>query len=93
MIGKQHRRMRALTDPVIQTSQRVLPQATEGQPYVFQLTAVGVLPNEIATWVTVYGTALPAGLTLSADGLISGIPTAPAVGTHTFALDVHHEPA
>jgi hypothetical protein len=91
MIGRQHRRMRALTDPVVQTNPPVLPGAMVGVPYAFQLTAAGVLPNEIATWETKYGTSLPPSLTLSSDGMISGIPT--AIGTYNIAIGVSHETA
>lgn len=91
MIGRQHRRQRALTDPVVQTSPGMLPASRVGEPYAFQLTAAGILPNEIATWATMYETSMPPGLTLSADGLISGIPT--QEGTFMFAVGIDHGPA
>ena len=48
-----------------------IDQPQEGVPYRLQLTAVGAT-GEVTFEVT--GGALPAGLTLSPDGLISGVP-------------------
>lgn len=57
------------------TSTSPLPKATQGQAYSFQLSAGGgVLP---ITWTT--SGPLPAGLTLTTAGLISGTPTATGV--------------
>jgi hypothetical protein len=57
----------------------VMPNAVAGLPFQQQLTAT-LGP---ATW-TVTGGALPAGLTLSAGGLISGV--AMALGTYNFTV-------
>jgi len=51
----------------------VLPPAYLNQPYVEQLQAQGGVGN--LTWTLTSGT-LPAGITLSASGLLSGTPTA-----------------
>jgi len=57
----------------IQITTSYLPDATNGQPYSAQLTAIGgVAPY---TWSILSG-SLPPGLTLSQSGLISGTPTA-----------------
>ena len=45
----------------------------------------GVAPY---TWGLGQGTALPAGLTLSAGGLLSGTPTGAPVGTYDFTVEV-----
>ena len=49
-----------------------LPAATRGVPYTAQLQAAGGFPPY--TWAVTDG-ALPAGLSLAADGTISGTPT------------------
>jgi uncharacterized protein (TIGR03437 family) len=49
-----------------------LPSATVGTPYNFNFAAAGGVPPY--SWPT--GTLLPAGLKLSASGLLSGTPTA-----------------
>ncbi|MCU1559017.1 MAG: hypothetical protein JWN09_3012, partial [Microbacteriaceae bacterium] len=56
------------------------PPSTVGVAYSFQLSASGV---PVPTFWIATG-ALPAGLTLSSTGVISGTPT--AVGTSSFAL-------
>ena len=58
-----------------------LPGGTTGQPYQAQLAASGGEPPY--TWVLTSG-SLPAGLTMSIDGRIAGIPTA----TGTFPITV-----
>jgi len=59
------------TKPVIQ-SERTLPDATLGQEYYYELSVDGgVAPY---TW-ELYEAALPEGLTVSEQGVISGIPT------------------
>ena len=60
-----------------------LPGAASGQPYTAQLTASGGTPGY--NWVIRKG-ALPAGLTLSNNGAISGTPT--ASGTYNFTTQV-----
>ncbi len=67
--------------PTISTT--TLPAATVGVAYSQALTATGGTPPY--TWSRVSGT-LPAGLTLSAGGVISGTPT--TQGTSTFTVRV-----
>ena len=64
--------------PVIQTA--TLPAATVGTAYSQMLTATGAPTPTFA----VTAGSLPAGLTLSAAGVISGTPT--AQGTATFTI-------
>ncbi|MBI4260877.1 MAG: hypothetical protein HY658_09965, partial [Actinobacteria bacterium] len=58
-------------NPTITTTS--LPAATPGQPYQAQLQATGG-DGSGYTWLLCPGWALPAGLALSATGLISGTP-------------------
>ncbi|MHA2644844.1 MAG: putative Ig domain-containing protein, partial [bacterium JZ-2024 1] len=67
--------------PLVITSPLVLPPATAGVPYYFQLTASGGKPPY--TWGAASGT-LPPGLSLSSSGLISGTPTVSGI----FKLNV-----
>jgi hypothetical protein len=60
-----------------------VPAGTQGQPYSATLTAIGGSPPY--AWSLSAGT-LPAGLGLSAAGVISGTPT--ATGTSTFTVTV-----
>ena len=60
-----------------------LPTALVQVPYAYQLTATGALGTP--SWAVLSGT-LPAGLTLSAGGAISGTPT--ATGTTSFIVQV-----
>jgi len=58
------------------------PEAIVGQAYSYQLTATGgVAPY---TWTLASGFSLPAGVTLSSTGLISGTPT--ASGSVSFSV-------
>ena len=59
-----------------------LPQGTEGALYALDLIAIDGTPPY--TWAT--ADALPAGLTLSTTGNISGTPT--AEGTYPFTVEV-----
>mgnify|MGYP000860383226 CR=1 FL=1 len=59
-----------------------LPGGTVGAPYAQQLTVTGAFGNSAA--FSVVNGALPAGLTLSSAGLLSGTPTAPFNGNLTF---------
>ncbi|RDB64384.1 hypothetical protein C1878_00540 [Gordonibacter sp. 28C] len=68
--------------PVITTSS--LPDATTGLPYRQKLSAAGY--PETFTWTLKPGSTLPEGLSLSADGIISGTPH--ATGTATFTVQV-----
>ncbi|HTO45284.1 MAG TPA: putative Ig domain-containing protein [Burkholderiales bacterium] len=58
--------------PLAITSPATLPAAQVGVPYSFTLTATGGTPPY--AWSLASG-SLPAGLSLSASGLISGTPT------------------
>jgi subtilisin family serine protease len=64
------------TTPVITSG--TLPAATTGAGYTAQLTA-----NHTGTWALTSG-ALPAGLTLAANGVLSGVPT--TAGTSAFTV-------
>ena len=64
--------------PIITTT--TLPNGTEGTAYNQPLTATGTAP---ITWSLQSGN-LPAGLTLSAEGVITGTPT--AAGTSNFTV-------
>jgi hypothetical protein len=63
-----------------------LTPATAGSPYTFTFEGKGV-PSEV-TWQITSG-ALPAGLTLSKEGIISGTPT--AAGSATFTVKASAE--
>ena len=60
-----------------------LPDAVEFQPYSHQLTASG--GTAPYTWAGTAG-AFPPGITLSASGLISGVPS--ASGPFNFTVQV-----
>lgn len=60
-----------------------LPQGTAGVAYNATLQAVGGVPPY--SWSVISG-SLPAGLTLSSSGVISGTPT--SVGTTNFTVQV-----
>jgi hypothetical protein len=61
-----------------------LPSGSQNTPYVSQLQASGGVPPY--TWSLASGSALPAGLALSATGLISGTPTGVSSTTPTFKV-------
>ena len=67
--------------PLIQTT--LLAPGDVGEPYAAQLVAVG--GTGAYTWSVTQG-ALPAGLTLSTSGAITGTPT--ALGSTTFTIRV-----
>ncbi len=60
------------------TSTSPLPTGTVGTPYSYQFTATGTTP---ISWS---GTSIPAGLTLSAGGLLSG--TSSSAASNTLAI-------
>ena len=61
--------------PVISTI--VLPRATRGAPYSVLLTATTPVGTDPLTWsLSASSSPLPAGITLGADGTLSGTPTA-----------------
>jgi large repetitive protein len=61
------------------SSPRMIPTATAGAPYWYQMLASNVIGT--ATW-NLQGGALPPGITLSSTGLVSGTCTVP--GTYYF---------
>jgi len=68
--------------PVFAVTTSTLPNGTVSTAYSQQLqSAAGTAP---VTWSLQTGSALPAGLSISSAGLISGIPT--AVGTSNFTV-------
>jgi hypothetical protein len=69
--------------PVINTV--FLPSGSDGDVYEVELEAVSPTP---ATWAVVSG-SLPAGLTLSTDGIISGTPT--VSGEFTFSIEAEND--
>ena len=69
--------------PLSITTNSPLPQGTVSQPYTLTLTGTGGTPP--LAWSLDSG-SLPAGLTLSTAGVISGTPT--AVGTSNFTVQV-----
>ena len=69
--------------PLEITSQEELPVGFAGSPYSVNLTATGGTGSY--HWTTTGG-ALPAGLTLSPTGTISGTPTAPDGGTASIQV-------
>lgn len=64
------------------TSASPLPDGGTGIAYSVTLTQTGI-PSS-ATWGLAFGTTLPAGLSLSSAGVISGIPT--SSGTTAFSV-------
>ena len=68
-----------------------LPTAAVGVPYALSLGAAGGTPPY--TWSLAGGSSLPAGLTLAADGLLSGTPTATGTATFTAAVTDSASPA
>ncbi|WP_304297425.1 putative Ig domain-containing protein [Porphyromonas gulae] len=69
--------------PTITTAS--LPEGKEGENYSFQLSAEGTAP---ITWSIVSGN-LPAGISLSNEGLLSGTPN--QNGTFTFTVKASNE--
>jgi hypothetical protein len=71
----------SVAPPSLQVVTSALAAGQLRQPYQATLSSVGGMGA--TTW-SLAGGALPSGLTLSADGVISGTPT--AVGTSTFVV-------
>jgi hypothetical protein len=72
---------------VVATTPLTLPEvaslsAANGQPFAYALVAEGGAPPY--SWSAV---GLPSGLTMSSNGLISGMPNAPA-GTYSFVVSL-----
>jgi len=72
--------------PVTITTTSPLPSATIGATYTKALQASGGAGAGSYAWALVNGTSLPAGLGLSAAGVISGTPS--ALGTTSFDVTV-----
>jgi len=74
--------------PLSLTSPVTLPQATVGVAYSVNLSTAAAVSGGTPpyTFALMIGTALPAGLTLSTAGVISGTPT--TAGTTTFSYIV-----
>ena len=53
-----------------------LPDAFVGSPYSYQLTALNPAAGGTVTWTPANDNSMPAGLSLSSTGLLSGSPTA-----------------
>lgn len=70
-----------ITAPQLTITTEALPAATVGVPYSFTLAASGGSPPY--SWQIVGG-ALPTGLSLNANGVLSGLPT--VTGTFTFTV-------
>ncbi len=82
-------------DPGLAIVDESVKPASVGQPYTEALTAQRVVslnptsgPDVQATWSVVSG-ALPAGLTLSTDGVLAGTPT--SEGSHEFVVKAQYE--
>lgn len=61
----------------------VIPDATIGVAYSYQLSAIG---GSGSNYFELVSGSLPAGLTLSSTGLISGMPTAAGTSNFTIAM-------
>jgi len=59
-----------------------LPSAVAGQPYSLTFAATGGIGSY--TWTVTSGSTLPAGLTLSSSGTLSGTPS--TAGNYTFTI-------
>ena len=70
------------TPPTVSVTTTSLPGGTQSVAYNQTLAAMG--GNPPYSWALVSGSSLPAGLTLSTAGVISGTPT--ASGTTTFTV-------
>ena len=71
-------------NPALAVTTAILPVLTAGRAYDIPLTALGGI--DTCTWTHASGT-LPAGLTITADGRLSGTPAAPASNA-TFTVRV-----
>jgi len=69
------------------TTNATLPKGEVGSAYSQTLSASGGSAAGFV-WSVASGSSLPAGLALSAAGVLSGTPTAAALGTDSFAVQV-----
>lgn len=83
--GADDRGVRALAGGLRFLTGPELPAADQGQPYATTLRAVGSAhdPDYVVT-----GGALPEGLALSGDGVISGVPTVAGISTFSVTAAV-----
>lgn len=70
--------------PLVITNATALPGAVQGQAYSVQFGVTGGIAPY--TWSVTNGSTLPAGLTLTAAGLLSGTPT--TQGSYSFSITV-----
>lgn len=68
---------------LITPSNRILPNAIEGQPYSFQLAAVSSSGNSVT-----FSGSIPGGLSLSPSGLLSGVPAGQSSGPVWVSITV-----
>ena len=73
----------SIVSPILAISATTLPTATVGGTYTKTLQATGGTGGNV--WIVISG-ALPAGLTLSPTGVLSGTPT--TVGPNAFTVQV-----
>lgn len=92
---KSEREFSITVDPGLAIVNDSVKPATVGQPYAEALKAQRLVslnptsgPDVQATWSLESG-ALPAGLTLSADGVLAGTPT--SEGSNAFVVKAQHE--
>jgi hypothetical protein len=71
------------TQPLVITTSTTLPAGTQGVAYSAQMAASGGVPGY--TWAVIAG-SLPAGLSLSGAGVISGTPT--TIGASSATIQV-----
>jgi subtilase family serine protease len=93
-LSKTNNAIASNTVQVVQSSLRVidvqLPDATVGRPYLFALSASGELGP--STWAAVNPAELPDGLTLSANGQLSGSPSGRGgTGPRSFTASVTND--
>ena len=70
--------------PLAITNTSALPEAVAAQPYTVTFTATGGIAPYV--WSVATGSTLPAGLTLTAGGVLSGTPT--TAGAYNFSITV-----
>jgi hypothetical protein len=70
--------------PLVISNVSPLPEAVAAQTYSVTFTASGGIPPYV--WSVTTGSTLPAGLTLTSGGVLSGMPT--TAGTYTFSITV-----
>ena len=70
--------------PLVISTATALPAAVAGQTYSVTFAATGGVGPY--TWTVATGSTLPAGLTLTAGGVLSGTPT--TAGSYAFSITV-----